>query len=670
MPLDTVINATATPLRVINARDLLAIDPDKVWDVVAVGKFRLMFDDGFIDTYSRPTIMSSYAWWSHREHPESPLLIKHHLGNGAITSAQLSNLFGVCAWSVYHATGGLTDPEEMGLRIRVEMNKMRDTNVKRLAAYVSTMSAEDIVDILDHPEIAAANREIQSIDYSDPMNRINAARHVDKAHGIIRRVLMDPNELRGNRMVRAIKAKMIDIQQILQCVGPRGLVTDYDSMLFAIPVVRGFGEGLMDLYSLAVESRSATKSLMLTKDPLADTEYFNREMQLICATVERLYHNTDCGSTEYTPWLVTRNNLDVLDGLFHAEDGKLKMIRPSSTELLGKVVLLRTALTCKHPDANGICSTCFGHLSVNVPRKTNIGHVSSTEMCSRVSQGVLSTKHNDLITGIAGGIMSPYNARFLQVTDNMFELGLSPQLTGLSVHLVIAKEDILNLADINLATNLDSLTPNKVSAMSEVTFDITYEDGDVESNVVFVSTGSRRASFTTQFLTFMKMNGWETTNNLDIRIDLSNWNRDLPIWELPRKHADMMEFMGSVETLVKVSGSSKAKRAMDLSVYGNLALALSEFHDLVSQKFAINITHLAVILRATMIRSSADNDYRLPTADSPREFAGFKQIMAMRSLSAMCAYQEQSGMFKNFLSFLVKKRAPHPFDTILMPEDF
>ena len=668
MPLDGMI--APTQLRVVHARELLKHHPDELWVILPDGKFRLVFDDGHIDTTTRATLLSQYCWWGHREYPNTPLLIKHHFGNNLLTSNHISNVMGLASWAAYHANPGKIDPEWLALRIRQELNRMRNTANYALEKYVTTMSAEDIVEILDHPTIAAANEKIQSIDFDIPSNLINAPRFIEETHGVIRKVLMDPNELRTNRMARAIRAKMIDIQQILQCVGPRGLVTDLDSTVFKKPVVRGFGQGLNTLYQAMAESRSATKSLMLTKDPLADTEYFNREMQLICSVIKTLYHNDDCGSTEYTPWLVHRNNLEVLDGLHHVEDGQLKIISPQSGDLIGKTVLLRTAMTCRHKDPNGICGVCFGRLTHNVPRKTNIGYVSSTELCTRTSQGVLSTKHNDMISLASSMILSVHTQRYLQVLPGLFEIGISPELAGLKINLIVAKEDFANLADVNLANNLDSLSPSKISQMMEVGFQITYEDGYVETNIVPVSTGSRRASFTTAFLKYMKQEGWSYTEDLNIKVDLSNWNRDLPIWELPRKHADMLEFMGSVETLVKNSGANQSKKSMDLTKHDNLALALAELHDLVSLKFSINITHLAVILRATMIRSAEEYDYRLPNSDTKREFGGFKQIMAMRSLSAMCAYQEQSSTFRNVLSYLVKKRAPHFFDAVLMPEDF
>lgn len=657
------------PAYVIEARSLLQYQPEQCWDVIPDRKIRLIFDDGYIDTTGAATILSQYLWWAQREHPSSPLLIKHHLGNNLLTSGHISSTIGSASWAAYNANPGKIDREELGLRIRRELNRMANDANDRLGRWVTTMSALDLLEVLDHPKIKAANEKIQSIDYDNPMNLINAAKHVDETHAAQRAVLTDPSELRTNKLTRAIRSRMVDISQILQCIGPRGLVTDYDHMVFKRPVVYGFGEGLPDLYSLAVESRSATKSLMLTKDPLADTEYFNREMQLICATVKNLHEDTDCGSTDYLPWLVARNNLNVLDGLYHADNGQLKIIRSNSTELIGKVVMLRTALTCNHPDEHGICSTCFGDIAKSVPRQTNIGHMASIVLCALVSQRVLSTKHNDMISGFGEGGFGLFNSRFLRVMDNVFELGVSPELAGLKVSLVVAKEDMANLADINLADNIDSLSTIKISQMTEVAFDVEYEPGVAESNIVPVSTGSRKASFTPTFLTYMKRYGWEMTENLDVRIDLSNWNKDLPIWELPRKHSDMMEFMGSVETLVKASGSSKEKGRMDLSDHNNTAIALSEFHDLVSQKFAINITHLAVILRATLVRSVEEKDYRLPVAGGPRQFASYKQIMAMRSLSAMCAYQEQSGMFRNVQSFINKKRARHPFDVIVIPND-
>ena len=655
-----------TSIRTITARSLLEHDPDQLWFVLEDGRFKLVFDDGEIITNTRLTLLSSYCWWPHREAPNTPLLVSHHIGNTELTAARISQVMAYAA-GTYDAYNSDVDNEYIMLRCRQELNHMRNTTNQRVGAWVGSMDADDIVDLLEHPRIEAANRAIQAIDFSQQNAIMNAPRYVEVAHSEIRAVLVDRNEARTNRLAECVRNKSLNISQILQRVGPRGMTTDYDSTVFPRPIVSGFGAGLPDLYSVAVESRSATESTMLTKDPLADTEYFNREMQLICAVISKLLHGHDCGSTNYVPWMVSKNNLEVLDGSYYRNDqGGLSVVTPADKHLVGKVLMLRDPMACMHPDPASVCEVCYGKLSKNIPKKTNIGHTAAVEVCSSVSQGVLSKKHDNMVKNLGAG--SLFNQRYITPNEGMAELYISDKLIGIKTDIEVDKNDILNLADINLAANIDSLSPSKVSQMTEVMFHLVYPDGDVESNVISVSTGSRRASFTTQFLRYMKSNNWEMTDNMNVKIDLSNWDRGLPIWSLPHKNADMMEFMGSVQSLVKVSGKNKAKKLMHLDDSGNLGLALAEFHDLVSEKFFMNRTHLSVILRATMIRSAADNDYRLPVPGTKVEFGSFKQIMNMRSLSAMCAYQEQTGMFKNMLSFLIKKRTPSPFDTILLPE--
>jgi hypothetical protein len=655
-------------IRAIYARTLLDSDPDDLWDLLEDGRFKLVFDDGEIITNTRVTLLSSYCWWAHREWRNTPLLVSHHIGNSALTAAKISEVMASCSNAAMDHNPNCIDIEHVMLRCRQELNHMRNTTNNRVGSWVGSMDADDIVDLLLHPEIAAANAEIQSIDFSTQSALMNAQRYIEKARGRIRAVLVDPTQAPTNRLAECIRNKSLNISQGLQRLGPKGMVTDYDSVVFKRPLVKGFGAGLGDLYEVTTESRSATEALMLTKDPLAETEYFNREMQLICAVISKLIHSHDCGSTNYIPWMVSRNNLPTIEGAYYRNDqGTLSVVTLKDTHLIGKVIPLRDAMTCIHPDPSAVCEICYGKLARNIPRGTNIGHTAAVEVCSSVSQGVLSKKHDNMVKELGGNAL--FNTRYIVPGEGMYELFLSEKISGIKTYLEIDKDDIVNLADINLSANIDSLSPSKVSSMTEVMFHLVYPDGDVESNIVSVSTGSRRASFTNQFLKYMKENSWEMTEGMNVKIDLSNWKRDLPLWSLPHRNADMMEFMGSVQALVKVSGKNKSKKLMDLGDEGNMGLALAEFHELVSEKFFMNRTHLSVILRATMIRSSADNDYRLPIPGTKVEFGSFKQIMGMRSLSAMCAYQEQTGMFKNMLSFLIKKRTPSPFDTILMPGD-
>lgn len=656
----------------MDARHLLVLDYSELWALDGDSNYpiTLRFDDGQIDTTIRETIFSAYCWWPHKKWNKTPLLVQHHIGAERLTGGTLLRIMERAFRSAMDVYGDGIDPEEIAWCVKHEVNRVYNDFNDMLEPYVTSISALDFLDVLTHPDVEAANNEVQSLDLSNRGIRANSPKYIQQAQAKIRSVLMNDPGLNGNRLAETNRMKAVDIKQTLQVVGPRGNLTEIDSNLFPYPILRGFGHGLRQLHDIGIESRSAAKALMLQKDPLADVEYFNRQMQLVCGTLRNLHRNDDCGNVDCIPWHIQRNNLNAVDGMYYMDsDGQYKIITERCHHLIDKTVMLRTVLTCKHEDQYGVCGKCFGELRHSIPKLTNLAHVSSTELCAKVSQNVLSTKHLDGSAVVDEFTLSPYDAQYIRVMNDENQLGLSSELQGLNVRMVVSRYGATNLGDIALVKDIKDLALDRVSAMNEVTFEVIEDDGDIMYATIPVAMGSRRASFTREFLKFLKADGYTLTEDRDIRIDLSNWNRDLPIWELPRKQADMMEFMGSVERMVKASGRNRMKQNTDLSNYDNLSQALTDFYDLVSQKFAINLTHLAVILRATMVRNKKALDFRLPANGTGREFAGFGDIMRLRSLSAMAAFQYQAKMFRDPLSYILKDRPTHPFDAILVDKN-
>lgn len=670
-------------LTTYNARLIAQLSEDAVWETLPP-KFKLQFDDGVFETTARKTILSWYAWWPHREQPATPMLAKHHIGNNGITGKTLDALTELTGWAMYDAIPGI-DRELLQLRIKQENNFAYNSLTTRLEEYVTSINALDFVDVMYHPKIKAITDRLQSLDLTDKGQLANMEREIEDAYNQAEEIMMTDPELAGNRLVEAVKTKIVDIMQCLQCVVARGKLTEVDNTVREKPVVTGFGHGLSDFHDVFVESSSAKKALSMAKHPLAKVEYFNRQQQLSSQTLSVLdgfnefysIHGIslegrmgihDCGSTKYIPWKVDKNNLRDLDGLYHWNDqDQMELIKPTSTHLIGKLIRLRTALTCEHKDQYSVCPMCFGQLHENIPYGTNIAHVSSVELCANVSQKVLSTKHLDGTAVLDHLRISPHDRRYIKPMDNQYEIALSSKLDRKNVKLHVLADCVWGLGDIYKVNDIADLVPSRVTTMSDVTFEVVNDFGGIDFVTIPVSLGSRTSSFTNVFLQYIKDNGFETRENGSIVIDISNLGFDIPIWTLPKKHASMLEFMGSVEKLIKASESSKAKGKADLTDHDNLANALMDFYDLVSQKFSFSITHLAVMLRATMVRSKKDFDYRLPIGEGKKEFASFNDIMKMRSLSAYAAFEKQYEMYSSPASYLVKQRPRHPFDEIVAP---
>jgi hypothetical protein len=94
---------------------------------------------------------------------------------------------------------------------------------------------------------------------------------------------------------------------------------------------------------------------------------------------------------------------------------------------------------------------------------------------------------------------------------------------------------------------------------------------------------------------------------------------------------------------------------------------LAEFFNMVNNKLAVNIAPLEVILRAIMIVSAEQEDYRLPKPWTQRGIGTYDFTMSRRSLSATMAYQDHYDIFVSPESFVLGHRPSHIFDGLLMP---
>lgn len=659
--------------KVYNARDFVNLTADQIW-AMPKEEYVLRFDDGEISTNTADTILSWYFWWPHRMFPKTPLLVNHHINGERITaSTPLTMSEKTALHSAYDAYEGQLDMEELGVLIKEQLGYFYNEMTIRTSEYVTGISATDFIQVLYHPAIKAANDRIQAMDISDPTTLSIMERVIGETHSVIKTVLLTDPTLNKNRLAEVVRGGLVSIDQVLQCVGPRGYPSDIDSHIFKRPIVHGFAHGLYSIYDYLVESRSAAKALMFTEDPLQSTEYFNREMQLINQTLRNLHHNDDCGTKRLIPWTVTRDRLKVSEGIWYQcpDDGTLKCVTAKSQHLIGRTVLIRSSMTCEHPDPYGICGKCYGELRLSIPRGTNVGHASVTELCAGTSQNVLSTKHLDKSANIGRFMVSAVAAPYIANAENPLEIKLSNALIGKQVKLIIERESMPNIADINIVRDTRELAITRVSEMAEVIFSCRDEDGADDVMPISVSMNSRLASFTPEFLQYIKTRGYSQNTDKYLEIELDQWDWNLSVWVLPRKHANMMDFLSAVKAEIKATKTTtgrEEKTSRDLSDYASLNQALSDLCDMVQEKFFINLTHLATILRCTMIRSKKERDYRLPAPGQTPEFGGYREIMEMRSLAALSAYEQQFRAYYNPLSYIVKDRASHPFDEIVCPK--
>lgn len=682
-----------------DARLFLTMSTDQLWDILT-GDFIVVFADGELQTNARETLYSSYAWDFHRMYPKTPLLKRHHLrgllGNQRLGSDTHLELLGVVMWSVYDRymqdTGPLqaqllvnskgedgksvsyiqsTEVTEVQFRdhlaelIYKTTNRMYNDLSYRLEEYVVSLDITDFLEVANEPSIKQANDTVIATQAS-----------IDSCYDAVTEALMHSPYLAKNPLALAAQSKLVNMGQLRQCVAPRGYLTDTDSNLFSVPVMRGFFEGMRLFHDSLIESRSAAKSLIFSKTPLQQAEYFSRRLQLMSQIVQRL-HPGDCGSTDYLLWTVRSavkengslkqaGDLKQLIGkIYMDDDGKLKPIHADSKNLMGRTLKIRAAIHCAHPDPYGICSTCFGELSLSVPEGTNIGQMCCTSLAQKSSQNVLSVKHLDGSSVVDGIVLQHEERAFLKVASDDNSYMLSDDLKGKKIKLVIRHEDAANITDIMEVKEVEELNITRVSELAEI--GIWVGDSDLHGNIYSftVNLGRRLASMTYAMLKHIRAVGWGVNEQDNYTIDMSNWDWNKPFLTLPLKHFNMSDHSRDIATMLESSVDKLQER--DGNVSANAALI--DLFDLVNDKLSVNLAVLDVVLYGSMIVSAVDGDYSLPKPWTQQSLGIMKLSMANRSLAPAMAYEGHQQVITDPLSYVETNRPDHPMDGILMPNE-
>lgn len=645
---------------ILSARSVYNYTKAEIWNLPD-SKMILEFDDGVLETNNRATLFSWYLGAYHRLYPETPLLREHHLGDAIIGKDTHLDILGKCLFDTLDTYRGRVDIEVL-TKIAYEVtNDIYNDFTTKLKSYVSSINILDFIDAVEHPRIKKANDEVRPEQYS-----------IDQVYKTIRETLGDFNDtsLKKNTLSRMAKSGLVSMGQIQQCIGPRGYLTDIDSNIFKDPILKSFTHGLIDLPDAMKDSRTATKALKFADEKIADTEYFNREMQLLTHVITRV-HEGDCGSKEYINFTVRANDLRNITGKFYlADNDKLLEVIDSDKHLVGKTIKMRSSVKCIHPDAYGVCATCMGRLADSIPRGTNVGHVAATELGEMITQILLSTKHLESSSKVDEFQLTEYDKKYIfadndsrtkenEGTSNTVIL-LAERLSGRKVTLTLAEEDAKGLSEIDYHSP-DKLIPSMLSKLKDVSLTIEDKTGFSETVTVPVSMGNRLSWLTLDALKYIKSKGWSLSDRGNYVVDLSEWDVSLPLFQLPLRHTDMGQYMKAIKSFL-ISTGREVKG--EISSVDN---TLINFHNLISAKLNVNIAHSELMIAATLVKDAATGDHRLPTPKSTGKSSPYRENMKMRSLGPMMAYQGQGKVLTSVQSFIYKQRPDSIFDNLLVP---
>lgn len=665
-------------------RDLIYMTEDEIWDLPKPGKIEIEFEDGvkLVSDTVNVMIGSWYLWRIAADWEEVKVSHKLFVHDATFTD----QLFRDLLWEAIEGTMELTIPkEDVWLLAQQLYNRSYNAIVTRCHRFISNTTYSHITQLLEDKDIKAANEAVT-----------DALPTIDRAHATIERV-MRSGKYKNNPIVRAVTNSTVKIAQILQSIGPRGRTTDIDSVIYTIPIKRGFAMGLGSLPAYAMESRSAAKALLFNKDPVAAAEYFNRKMQLVCAVIRRIYPG-DCGTTDTHEFTVPHDKYGLkmiasLAGLYevindHGRD-VLREIRRGDKHLLGKTIRFRSSLCCLKAPEQMICEKCYGVTSYGMPYDANPGHVSSTSINEPTTQIIISTKHLDFIVHMFMAILSEREKDYLEVKEGKEdELYLKPVKGRKNIWIAFPAREAMGLVDINYAARISDMDVARVSALTQVSFYLKDDgtDATAQEQVFDMVRSGTSASLSVPALKYLKENSWERDGNW-LHVDMSNWNFSKPLFIYQHKHENMGEFARRFETFIRsarpdtdedgtptpiVESNSKSTkhRAQMLVNYRDVDEALLDAFYLISEKLGnIHMGHIATVLMASRVNDTRIGDWNMPAGKYRGVFRAHDEIIRHRSLGVAMLYQRQSEVFNDPTSYLESRRPTSIMDDLIyIPE--
>lgn len=658
-------------MKKIMARTLLNYSTTQLHDMLH-GEFILKFDDGSeAQVHYRNVLYSSYFWDFFRAFPHTPFLPKHCvdsvLKGGQLTSKTHIEFLGVIFWDVVEAYKLVTAAQRNPL---VEMiyqitNVLYNDLSQRAEEYVVSIDILDFVAMVSHPEIEPV---LEAVDGS--------RESLDLAYSELLRVLNHSPDVAGNALARAVRAKMVNANQVLQCLGPRGFVTEVDGHILPTPVTRSFTSGMRTVYNAVAESRPAAKSLFYAEAPLQDAEYFARRLQLLCMTIETL-HYEDCGTTNYLQWRVKGptnvngkqiypGDLKFLLGKRYLDetDNTLKTISAKCTHLYGTTIKMRSVLGCKHHDKHGVCSVCFGELGDNISPHANLGHICAATMTQQTGQNILGAKHLEASCSVETIALDAYASKFLAPSPEGSAYLFNKNLQGTGAKCIVAREEAFGLTDINLVNDVSDINPTRVSEVFSIAIAM-HSDGMVNKHPIVIERNGQAALMTHEFLSYLKTHGWELDELGNFMFDLSNWDFTKPVFKLPEVEYNFSQHSKEIATIIESRMKDITERAKPESPVSTLI----ELFDLVNAKLNVNIALLEVIIYASVVRNIEEGDMGLGRGLPTATLGISESIIKGRSLSNALAYEDQAKLITDPRSFFKFNRPDSVFDAFITPHE-
>lgn len=683
----------------VHIRDVRALSAEKVWKMR--GMYRVTFDDGVELQLASRQIKLSWPYWAlSRLYPSvsTPSSMCYQHGEVATDDKHIGFMSKA---SVLAREAGVELPDTRYILSQHIYADAFNLTVKHLLPYCTTIDVDTMMEIYAHPDYKIVlDWTVQyPTGYDD-----EGVDMVEKAYQIIESIIANDERLKYNPLVMSVKDGTVKINQILQAY-VRGKTSEIDSRVYTNQVWEGFFNGLHDLASRIKEAGATSRSHLYNTDNIAEAEYGSRKLQLAANVLMTFYYG-DCGTTHHH--CHTFQNTDVSKDSFMAMEGMRYRLENDTTGpwrrfekadyegLIGKPLVFRSAMTCRHMAKQGVCAVCMGDLIYNLSEETAPGHLASTSISEKGSQGILSTKHLDFLRKLLRLAIHGAQRDFLCNYDRQSQKGLAllpKPLRGTwdDYRLVLTDKLHSEISQIAYHESLDDVDETALPEINDLTFQQLDKDGEVVDEIPVDVRMGVCGNFSKAFLQFFLRNRETLVHDKKfVYLPLKAWNSKHPILTYTNRSESMAEFVAGLETKLRSIAADKNEDANEIiNVNSNVKMnkrqgkvktltlvemggstekqctyAMFDTFRYINRKLkGVPMTHVAIMLAISRVESPTNSfpavgfDSEEANEFNGKRFVDHNTLIGIRSGAPMLLFQGQQDNL-NAVGFWVGRHRP------------
>jgi len=602
----------------------------------------------------------------------SDILVSNYYVNGYFSSSTYTKLYSILYYRIikeYLEINNLHAEYEFVLKDMYRTaNYFLNEFVSKIQDYNIGIEISDILPIALDEEIITSLKVVND----EPIQS-----NIEKSYNTLDRIIKSGKH-KNNIMTLVYESGMVSINQLRQLFGSRGFLTEINSQIFKQPMVNSFTLGFKNMYEALIESRAGAKALFMSTNAIRKSEQHSREFQLATMPVEEIVY-TDCGNKDYMEIFVRPKEVDdngkviwngdlqnLVGSRYLNERDEWEVITPTHKHLEGKTIKLRSVLHCKLRNKKQICSACYGDLVYGLFKHSNLGHINVTNVSSKISQSLLSTKHLLKSASASDITLDNVSSQFFTIRQSD-KLHIKPPLVNkknMKVILHIPQWQVLGLRGLE-TLNLLNININKLSRILGFTIEIQKGDKS-EIYPIKIKNGNRGGYLTIDFLFFIKKNGYTIDEEDNYAIDITNINaKQVPILKYEKSEFDFNVLSSEFASLLsrRKYVLQNGRRTSEFTA----EVLVQKIFDLLNQKLSINIKLIETMVYGFTVFDLDKDNYDLGRNSKYLDVVGLKYAIDYGSIGGSFGWSRLLNKIFNPSLMSGENKADHPLDVLFKP---